>query len=367
MSKKKNRKSGRQSGQTGSEVNNLKLTTPLIILALLLTTTVTFGAITYWRGAALSSSRPAVVMPSGTPDYSANKPAKEFIYAGGKLLATNEPETPSDLAVWRRASGTWFVLQGESSNYNTQVWGNPTDEPVSADYDGDDKVDFAVFRPSTATPPSSGTWYIIQSSSNTMSAPQFGLVTDKLAPADYDGDGKADVAIYRPSTGEWFISKSSNSSLLTYQFGNSSDKPVPGDYDGDGKADPAVWRSSDATWYTLQTSNNAVGGGALGQSSDQPVPGDYDGDGKIDMANWASNGVWTIRRSSTGQLFSTASWGNQASDIPVQADYDGDGVDDIAVWRPSNGTWYIKKSAGGERITQWGSSGDVPVPGIYQH
>lgn len=367
MSKKRNRKSSRRNDQSAVKANTIKLTAPLVILAFLLTTTVAFGAITYWRGATINSSRRAAVMPSGTPDYSSANPAKEFIYAGSKLIATTEKETVSDLTVWRRSSGSWFVLQGESSNYNTQVWGNPTDEPVPADYDGDGKKDFAVYRPSTSTPPGSGTWYIVQSSNNALSAPQFGLPTDKLVPADYDGDGKADVAVYRPSSGEWLISKSSDSSLLTYQFGNNTDKPMPGDYDGDGKADAAVWRSSDATWYVLQTTNGSIGGGVWGQGSDKPVPGDYDGDGKTDIANWASNGVWNIRRSSNGQQMTTSGWGIQSSDIPVQADYDGDAVDDVAVWRPSNGTWYIKKSSGGERTTQWGSNGDVPVPGIYTH
>jgi hypothetical protein len=35
------------------------------------------------------------------------------------------------------------------------------------------------------------------------------------------------------------------------QFGISTDKPVVGDYDGDGRADQAVYRPSNATWYIL--------------------------------------------------------------------------------------------------------------------
>jgi hypothetical protein len=66
------------------------------------------------------------------------------------------------------------------------------------------------------------------------------MAGDIPAPADFDGDSKADLSIFRPSTGQWWILQSSNGSLLAITFGQNGDSPVPADYDGDGKADIAV-------------------------------------------------------------------------------------------------------------------------------
>ena len=53
-----------------------------------------------------------------------------------------------------------------------------------------DDADVAVYR--------GGTWYIMGSSDG-FRAVQFGAATDTPVPADYDGDGKTDIAVYRSS------------------------------------------------------------------------------------------------------------------------------------------------------------------------
>ncbi len=222
-----------------------------------------------------------------------------------------------------------------------------------ADFDGDGKTDLSVFRPTE------GNWYLNRSTSG-FTAINWGLSGDVLVPGDYDGDNITDTAIKRG--GDWFILRSCDSTTAIVNWGLSSDIPVSGDYDGDLKNDFAVFRPSQGNWYVLRSSD---GGNVIfnwGLSTDRPIAGDFDGDGKTDFTVYRG-GVWYINGSSTGVKIVTF---GLSSDMPVPADYDGDRRDDIAVFRPSDGYWYILRSSNNAvDYVQFGSNGDVPVPGDY--
>jgi hypothetical protein len=142
-------------------------------------------------------------------------------------------------------------------------------------------------------------------------------------------------------------------------FRVSVNRSPTADFDGDGRTDLSVFRPSDGSWWVMNSGDNTVTARSFGSNGDKIVPGDFDGDGRTDVAVWRpSTGSWWILRSSDG-VVSTTKWGVE-TDIPVPADYDGDGKTDVAVYR--GGEWYVLQSFGGILIERFGLPGDVPGP-----
>ncbi len=261
-------------------------------------------------------------------------------------------DNKADITVFRPENGVWYLLNSQAG-FSAVQFGISTDKIVPADYDGDGKTDIAVYR--------NGNWLIQRSSAGFLSVP-FGLPDDIPQPADFDGDCQADLAVYRPSNGSWYVLNLKNNAFNAVQFGISTDKPVVSDYDGDGKADYAVYRPENGVWYLMQ-STAGFGAVQFGISTDKPVVGDYDGDGKADEAVYRpENGVWYLNRSRDG--FTAVQFG-VSTDLPVPADYDGDGKTDEAVYRPAIGTWYLLKSREGFGAVQFGIPTDKPIPNAF--
>jgi YVTN family beta-propeller protein len=259
---------------------------------------------------------------------------------------------------------TFYSILSSNGTVRGIPWGAPGDLPVPGDYDGDRRTDATVFRPREAG--QEGVWYVLRSSDAGVVCQQWGSVSlgDQPVPADYDGDGRADLAVWRAAgslQGVWYVLRSSDNQPMTGQWGNSSDVPVPADYAGDGRADIAVWRPISGEWFIVRSRDASVFSQPLGRVTDVPVPADYDGDGRADIAVWRPvSGEWFIAGSATGTLTSIPF--GAPGDVPVPADYDGDGRADLAVWRPATGEWFIRNSRDGAITSRpWGAAGDVPT------
>lgn len=241
----------------------------------------------------------------------------------------------SDWAVFSFPSAggqlTWNILKNENPTPTTGQtfmrvpWGQSASEfvPNQGDWDGNGVADLAVYRDDTATPINS---YLIQllNANGAAGGQQYatwgsGVGVDGGdsigAEGDYDGDGKMDYTITRDigANTHWFVLQSSNNTLLSFPWGlsSASDIALPGaDYNGDGKDDPCVAR---------------IGGtGAITFFAGQPF---------------------------TSPSIISVTFGNFNTDFIIAGgDYDGDNKADFTVWRgfgnAVNGHWYTYTSAG---------------------
>lgn len=263
----------------------------------------------------------------------------------------------SDVSVFRPSDRNWY-LNRSTAGFTAVTWGIATDKPLADDFDGDGKSDITVFR--ATADGSQPDYYILLSDTLTVSFVSWGVPGDIAVMEDFDGDNRSDSTIFRPSTGQFWVRRSTDGSVLISRPMPGS-VPFTGDFDGDGRGDFGTF--TDGTWLLIRSGNNYASGLIVnwGIAGDKVVSGDYDGDGKDDIAVFRpSDGTWYINNSAGGNRF--VNFG-LPSDVPAPADYDGDGRTDVAVYR--SGTWYINASTSGVLITSFGLGGDLPLPASF--
>jgi hypothetical protein len=273
----------------------------------------------------------------------------------GEVLSDYDRDGWSDRALFR--SGQFYVKRSNSrvEMLQSAVIGNGSlSTPVRGDFDGDNVADLAVINTSNGAL----YWTIQYSGGGSRYQPTWGYASDRIAVADYNGDGKDDIAVFRDGV-FWIIYD--NGTTRALNWGLAGDIPVGADYEGDGIDDLAVYRPSNGTWYIRFSSSGGTGAFQFGLPGDVPVPDDYFSDGSSALAVWRpGNGTWYMQSIRKG-VTSTIQWG-LPGDVPTVGDFDGDGVADLTVWRPSNGTWYHNHRDGRTTVIPHGLPTDlIPV------
>jgi hypothetical protein len=289
----------------------------------------------------------------------------------GPLTFATTPQQVADLR-----SNKWYINIHTANFTGGEIRGQVKRTATAADYDGDGRTDLVVFRQSNFT------FYTLNSLENNLTASiEIGRGGDDMPGTvnnlgDFDGDGRADHVAYNLDENNvitWFILQSETNSIRQVNWGQfrglpgTSDDFVPADYDGDGKVDIAVYRRATAVWYIIESSTGNPRYEYWGRPGNLGVVSDFDGDGKADLcvlrADSGLNGSvsWYVRRSSDGQM-QVFQWGNPATDRPYlffPIDVDNDGKNDAMMERIVNGQfqyWVRRSSDAQPFVLTWGAA-----------
>lgn len=305
----------------------------------------------------LDTLQASTFIGGGDPDYAYGLVLDRTgnVYVTGLTLSSNYPVTSGAYDTTYHGHFDVFVSKLDSALSSGRAHFN--------DYNGDGRADLAVFDRN------GGYWYIMTAAGEpVLWQEHWGWSGAVPVPGDYDGDGRYDLAVFDANTGKWYIKSLAGGVILWgFQWGWPGAEPVWGDYDDDGHDDLAMFDTSTGKWYvwSVSTGHAIVWGQAWGGGTSDTVPGDYNGDSIGDLAVFDQNtGNWYIRTVAGNTILWQQPWG-WAGVIPVSGDFDGDGRGDLAVFDEATGYWYIQKVDGTVLVwqRQWGWNGCMVVGG----
>ncbi len=201
--------------------------------------------------------------------------------------------------VWVRSATLpleWYVKNPQGSEIFIR-YGTPGDSiPNQGDLDCDGVTDFIVTRNGTASRfPGSKIWYVaLSGAAGQVAEVPFGLVNDRLAVADMDGDGCSEMIALRDGF-QWFSKKLFGTAITQVQWGLPGDYPMlPLDFNLDGQADYIIARPEGGVqrfYLRLSANNFEIINGGL--STAIPIGGNFLG---VPFVAWAQRdqGLYAI-------------------------------------------------------------------------
>ncbi len=247
-------------------------------------------------------------------------------------------ETAADILSWQVYTSTnVLALRSVAAPYG---------RPVTGDFNGDGRADLAVFMEGAST------WYVAASAGDGLSAyrgwlggmpdpsPLVGERAARLV-GDFDGDGRTDVGLFYAGSGTVFIARSTGQGFTGYTAwladpgAGRAGPPLVGDFNGDRRADLAL-PQPDGTWAT------AISAGTHFDLPTSPPSPPLRGE--------RSAGDWSR-------------W--------FAADMDADGRDDLVAYSAETGGWDVALSQGthfappARWITQFGNGSSAQLVGDF--
>lgn len=219
-----------------------------------------------------------------------------------------------------------------------------------ADFNGDGKLDLAVTNEGDNTVSillgnGDGTFQ----SQSTFAT---GVAPDAIVSGDFNGDGKLDLAVanFTDNTISMFLGNGDG----TFAAGriiagvNRPAAMITGDFRNSGKLDLAVVDSADGVVSVLLGNGDGTFANkidtSVGKGPTALVAGDFNGDGKTDLAvtNGGSNSVSVLLGNSDGTFFKRIDFGTGVGPSAIAAaDFNGDSRLDLAVTNKIDNTLSI--------------------------
>jgi hypothetical protein len=202
-------------------------------------------------------------------------------------------------------NGQWFLDTAGDGTFAERIvnFGLTGDTAVSADWNRDGFTDLTVVRPNPGT--GRLDWYVdLNLDGQTDFVKSFGLIGDRPVAGDFDKNGRTDMGVVRKNYAtnllDWYLDLDGNGVLaervVAFGLVSAGDVPVAADWNKDGKTDLAVYRPGTSYLTTSgQWIMNIPGPNGqprvlnLGNAAWSPVAADFDGDGLVDAGLWRHN------------------------------------------------------------------------------